>query len=68
MTYKTLLVHLDETPRRKERLQLACTLAARFDAHLVGLFALGSARIPSYALAEAGPLVLAIEERRRGEA
>jgi len=68
MTYKTILVHLDETPRRKERLQLACTLAARFDAHLVGLFALGSARIPSYALAEAGPLVLAIEERRRGEA
>jgi nucleotide-binding universal stress UspA family protein len=68
MTYKTILVHLDETARCTERLQLACTLAARFDAHLVGLFALGAARIPSYALAEAGPLVRDIEERRRGEA
>ena len=68
MTYKTILVHLDETARRQERLQLACTLAARFDAHLVGLFALGAARIPSYALAEAGPVVRDIEERRRGEA
>lgn len=68
MSYKTILVHLDETPRCAEGLQLASTLAARFDAHLVGLFALGAARIPSYALAEAGPLVREIEERRRGEA
>jgi nucleotide-binding universal stress UspA family protein len=68
VTYKTLLVHLDEQPRCTERLQLASTLAARFDAHLVGLFALGAARIPSYALAEAGPIVRDIEERRRAEA
>lgn len=68
MTYKTILLHLDEQPRCTERLQLAAALAARFDAHLVGLFALGAARIPSYALAEAGPLVRDIEERRRGEA
>ncbi len=68
MTYKTILVHLDETPRRSERLQLAAALAARFDAHLVGLFALGAARIPSYALAEAGPIMRDIEERRRSEA
>lgn len=68
MSYRTLLVHLDEQPRRSERLQLAFTLAARFDAHLVGLFALGAARIPSYALAEAGEVIREIEERRRGEA
>jgi nucleotide-binding universal stress UspA family protein len=68
MTYKTILVHLDEQPRCAERLQLAATLAARFDAHLVGLFALGAVRIPSYALAEAGPLVRDIEQRRRAEA
>ena len=68
MTYKTILVHVDETPRRGERLQLASALAARFDAHLVALFALGAARIPSYALAEAGPLIRDIEERRRGQA
>jgi nucleotide-binding universal stress UspA family protein len=68
MTYKTILVHLDEDPRRKERLALAAALAGRLDAHLVGLFALGSARIPSYALAEAGPVIRDIEERRRREA
>jgi len=68
MTYKTILVHVDETPRRGERLQLAAALAARFDAHLVALFALGAARIPSYALAEAGPVIRDIEERRRGQA
>lgn len=68
MTYKTILVHLDENPRRAERLQLAFGLAARFDAHLVGLFALGVARIPSHALAEAGPIVSEIEARQRSEA
>jgi nucleotide-binding universal stress UspA family protein len=68
MTYKTILVHIDETPRRAERLQLACALAARFDAHLVGLFAVGAVRIPSYALAEAGPVIRDIEDRRRGQA
>ena len=67
MTYKTILVHLDEKPRRSERLQLAFELGASFDAHVVGLFALGAARIPSYALAEAGPLVLEIEARQRAE-
>jgi nucleotide-binding universal stress UspA family protein len=68
MSYKTILVHLDEQPRRKERLELGLQLAGRFDAHLVGLFALASARVPSYALAEAGALVQEIETRRRLEA
>jgi hypothetical protein len=68
MSYKTLLVHLDDRPRRAERLALAFTLAGRFDAHLVALFALEATRIPSYALAEAGPLVQEIEARRRAEA
>ena len=68
MTYKTLLVHLDERPRRAERLQLGFELARRFDAHLVALFALGAARIPSYARAEAGPIVQEIETRQRSEA
>lgn len=68
MSYKTILVHLDDHPRRAERLNLAFELAGRFDAHLVALFALDSARIPSYALAEAGPVVREIEARRRSEA
>jgi nucleotide-binding universal stress UspA family protein len=68
MSYKTILVHLDDGARRSERLQLGLQLAADFDAHLVALFALDAARIPSYALAEAGPLVHEIELRRRKEA
>ena len=68
MGYKTLLVHLDERPRRRERLQLGLQLAGRFDAHLVGLFAMQSARVPSYALAEAGAVIEEIETRRRREA
>ncbi len=68
MSYKTILVHVDDQPRRAERLNLAFELTSRFEAHLVALFALDAARIPSYALAEAGPLVREIEARRRGEA
>jgi nucleotide-binding universal stress UspA family protein len=67
MTYKTIVVHLDNAPRRAERLALAFTLAQRFEAHVVGLFALEVARIPSYALAETGQLVVEIERKRRTE-
>ena len=67
MTYKTIVVHMDSRPRRAERLALGFVLAERFDAHLVALFALEAARIPSYALAETGQLVVEIERKRRGE-
>jgi nucleotide-binding universal stress UspA family protein len=68
MSYKTVIVHLDLGPRRAERLSLSFGIAEKFDAHLVGLFAVGTARIPSYALVEAGPAVLEIVQRRRAEA
>ena len=68
MTYKTILVHLDDRARRAERLQLGFQLAGRFEAHLVAQFALDAARIPSYALAEAGPIVRDVEGRRRSAA
>jgi nucleotide-binding universal stress UspA family protein len=38
MSYKTLLVHLDDLDRCAARLALALDLAGRFDAHLVGLY------------------------------
>lgn len=66
--YKTLLVHLGDDARSDERLELGFTLARRFDAHLVALYALDAARIPFHALAEAGPIVREIEARRRAEA
>jgi nucleotide-binding universal stress UspA family protein len=67
LTYKTIVVHVDNRPRRAERLALAFTLGERFGAHVVGLFALEAARIPSYALAETGQLVLEMERKRRAE-
>ena len=68
MTYKTILVHVDENPRRVERLQLAFHLGSRCEAHVVALCALAASRIPSYAIAEAGAVVRDIEERNRAEA
>ena len=67
MTFKTILVHLDGRGRSIERLDFAFGIAAKFEAHLVGLYAPGMARIPSYALAEAGPALREIVERRRTE-
>jgi nucleotide-binding universal stress UspA family protein len=68
MSYKTILVHLDDRPRCVERLGVAFALAADFDAHLVGLYAPGVPRIPSYALAEAGPALRELVEKRRADA
>jgi nucleotide-binding universal stress UspA family protein len=34
--YKTILVHVDQSPRAAERIDLAARLALRYDAHLVG--------------------------------
>jgi len=49
MAYKTILVHLDSGARTRERLDLACRFARRFDAHLVGVHALTEIRLPGYA-------------------
>lgn len=67
MSYKTILVHLDHQPRCAERLGLACSLAEEFDAHVVGLFAPGSPKLPSYALAEGGPLLRELLDKRNAE-
>ncbi|MDR5777495.1 MULTISPECIES: universal stress protein [unclassified Caballeronia] len=40
MSYKTVLVHLDTSVRAHPRLETALQLARRFDAHIVGLFAI----------------------------
>jgi nucleotide-binding universal stress UspA family protein len=67
MTYKTILVHLDHRPRSAERLGLAGSLADEFGAHLIGLFAPGVPRLPSYAQAEGGPLLRELLDRRNAE-
>ena len=68
MTYKTIVLHLDEDARSAERLALAFDLAEAFRAHLVGMFAPAVQPIPSFALAEAGAAVLEIAQRGLREA
>jgi nucleotide-binding universal stress UspA family protein len=46
MSYKTILVHIDTGNRRQVRIDLACTLAQKFGAHLVGMFALETQPAP----------------------
>lgn len=38
MTYKTLLVHLDDSPQSDLRVAFALDLALRYNAHLIGLY------------------------------
>jgi nucleotide-binding universal stress UspA family protein len=67
MDYKTILVHLDRSPRRSERMEFAFALAERHDAHLVGVFALSPVHVPSYALAEGASAVITEQNRQRAQ-
>lgn len=73
MSYKTILVHLDNGKRVATRLDAGIRLARQFDAHLVGLYALTAVTLPSYVLAEGGPIIAmqqqknALEQAARAE-
>ena len=47
--YKTLLVPVDGRSKSLRSLELACSIAGKFDSHLVGLFVTPSSYIPSSA-------------------
>lgn len=47
MTYRSLLVLLDDDPRCMQRSQLAVQLARRFESHLVGLAPTGLIEVPA---------------------
>ena len=66
MTYKTIVVHVGADARRRERLEIACSLAAAFEAHLVGLFALAEFIVP-FALGGNAGAVIEAEQRWREE-
>jgi len=65
MTYKTIVVHEDAGARCAVRRALAFNLAQAHGAHVVGLFVLESVRLPSYAVAEAGPTFMETARRLR---
>ena len=48
MTYKTILVHVDDSPQWPGRFEVAAGLAADFGAHLVGLCLLRRPELPGY--------------------
>ncbi|WP_250456074.1 universal stress protein [Caballeronia sp. ATUFL_M2_KS44] len=50
MSYKTVLVHLDTSARAHPRLESALQLAKRFDAHVIGLFAVYEPETRAFAI------------------
>lgn len=48
MSFKDILVHVDATPASRTRIQLALTLARRFDAGLSGLHVIPEPDVPPY--------------------
>lgn len=65
MSYKTILLVLDDTEECAGRMALAASLANRMDAHLVGLFVLAFPQIPAYIEGQLDPEIFA-EQRREG--
>jgi len=67
MSYKTILVHVDNGKRCPARMDIAIGMARRFDAHLVGLNAVTGLRMPAYAAAEAGAVLIEAQQRAFAE-
>lgn len=70
MSYKSILVHIDNTPRAFARIEVARVIAERFDAHLTGVFTAGPLEVPGYLRAELGDAFMqrraeGLAERRR---
>lgn len=63
MTYKTILVHVDNGKRVEVRLDLAIRLARQFESHLVGLYALTNIALPSYVVAEGGATLAELHKK-----
>jgi nucleotide-binding universal stress UspA family protein len=65
MGFKDLLVYVDSDPTCDSRMDVAASLAARHEAHLTGLHAMGWPRLPGYLEIELPSNVLD-EQRRLG--
>lgn len=55
MSINTILVHLDESEKGKQCLDVAATLADRFDAHLTAIGVKAPIYVPSFAAAQVPP-------------
>jgi nucleotide-binding universal stress UspA family protein len=64
MSLKTILVHVDAARSRRQRLDLAFTLAEKYDARLVGLFGLADLVVPPSPEAAPTLIEMAMSQRR----
>ena len=64
MSFKTILVHLDAGRSRRRRLDLAFTLAEKYDAHLIGFFGMADLVVPPAAEASAALIEVMMNQRR----
>ena len=67
MSYKNILVQVDERPRCEARVNLALNLATRFEAHLTALAVVPPPRYPRPTLSALGPEI-AQQQMREGQA
>jgi nucleotide-binding universal stress UspA family protein len=63
MPYKTIVVHLDNSKACDQRVGVALTLAAREDAHLVGLYLGMEVSIPGFVIAQMPPETRELQHR-----
>lgn len=64
MSYKTILVHIDNSEHCRERIAIASKLAIKHDSHLIGLYSVLKPEIPGYVQADLSPNALAeIDDR-----
>ena len=66
--YKTLLVPVDGGERSRRSIEVACGMAARFDAHVIGLFVHPTYYMPPELGMYGSTVPLALIEERMGEA
>ncbi len=67
MSYKTILVHIDNEKRCAKRLEIAIQLAMKFDASLVGLHVFSPYAPPGYVMARMGPEIMEAQEKAAAE-
>lgn len=65
---KDILVHVDTGKHAPARLAVGLELAARFDAHLIGLHVKHHPHVPQFILSQLGPEVVEAQRRHANEA
>lgn len=68
MTFKNIVVYVDDSEQCEKRIELAAGLATRFKANLTGVYAVTPVRIPPYLTAQIGPEIFAGQKKMTQEA